>query len=93
MGHITSGKIKKKSDVRNNETSVRDEGEKIRTRSLNFENLCRLVSCKMNNVYGRPGPNSIWATTALGDVFVYDPVIAEVRNLFFFFSGVLRNSR
>lgn len=38
-----------------------------------------LVSCKMNNVYGRPGPNSIWATTALGDVFVYDPVIAEVN--------------
>ncbi|XP_043272116.1 tectonin beta-propeller repeat-containing protein isoform X2 [Venturia canescens] len=37
------------------------------------------VTCKMNNVYGRPGPNSIWATTALGDVFVYDPVLAEAN--------------
>lgn len=39
------------------------------------------VTCKMNNVYGRPGANSIWATTALGDVFVYDPVIAEANQL------------
>ncbi|XP_066589836.1 tectonin beta-propeller repeat-containing protein [Prorops nasuta] len=36
-----------------------------------------LVSCQMNNVYGRPGLNSIWATTALGDVFVFDPTITE----------------
>ncbi|XP_017792248.1 PREDICTED: tectonin beta-propeller repeat-containing protein [Habropoda laboriosa] len=35
------------------------------------------VSCQMNNVYGRPGPNSIWATTALGDVYVYDPAAIE----------------
>lgn len=33
----------------------------------------------MNNVYGRAGPNSIWSTTALGDVYVFDPAIAEVR--------------
>lgn len=37
-----------------------------------------LVSCKMNNVYGKPGPNSIWATTALGDVYLYDPATLEV---------------
>lgn len=37
------------------------------------------VSCQMNNVYGRPGPNSIWSTTALGDVYVFDPAIAEVN--------------
>ncbi|XP_076385311.1 tectonin beta-propeller repeat-containing peroxin 23 isoform X1 [Megachile rotundata] len=35
------------------------------------------VSCKINNVYGKPGPNSIWATTALGDVYVYDPAAVE----------------
>ncbi|XP_011297277.1 tectonin beta-propeller repeat-containing protein [Fopius arisanus] len=35
------------------------------------------VTCKMNNVYSKPGPRSIWTTTALGDVYVYDPVIAE----------------
>lgn len=34
----------------------------------------------MNNVYGRPGPNSIWSTTALGDVYVFDPAIAEVKS-------------
>lgn len=34
----------------------------------------------MNNVYGRPGPNSIWTTTALGDVYVFDPAIAEVKH-------------
>ncbi|XP_008548798.1 tectonin beta-propeller repeat-containing protein isoform X1 [Microplitis demolitor] len=39
------------------------------------------VTCKTNNVYGRPGPNSIWSTTALGDVFVYDPVVAEANQL------------
>lgn len=36
----------------------------------------------MNNVYGRPGPNSIWVTTALGDVYVFDPAIAEVKSVF-----------
>ncbi|XP_033340443.1 tectonin beta-propeller repeat-containing peroxin 23 isoform X2 [Megalopta genalis] len=39
------------------------------------------VSCQMNNVYGRPGPNSIWTTTALGDVYVYDPTAAEENQL------------
>nr|XP_012138100.1 PREDICTED: tectonin beta-propeller repeat-containing protein isoform X2 [Megachile rotundata] len=38
------------------------------------------VSCKINNVYGKPGPNSIWATTALGDVYVYDPAAVEFNN-------------
>lgn len=37
-----------------------------------------LVSCQINNLHGRPGPNSIWVTTGLGDVFVYDTEIAEV---------------
>lgn len=32
----------------------------------------------MNNVYGKPSPNTIWATTALRDVYVYDPAIIEV---------------
>ncbi|KMQ88829.1 tectonin beta-propeller repeat-containing [Lasius niger] len=45
---------------------------KIKNGSL-YEDL----SCQMNNVYGRPGPNSIWSTTALGDVYVFDPAIAE----------------
>ncbi|KAJ8680209.1 hypothetical protein QAD02_015996 [Eretmocerus hayati] len=35
------------------------------------------VSCQMNGVLGQPSTNAIWATTALGDVFVYDPVITE----------------
>lgn len=39
------------------------------------------VTCQMNNVYGKPGPNSIWASTALGDVYVYDPAIAEGNQL------------
>jgi len=45
--------------------------------------VCLSVSCQMNNVYGRPGPNSIWTTTALGDVYVFDPAIAEVKNAIF----------
>ena len=36
----------------------------------------------MNNIYGKPSSNSIWATTALGDVFVYDPAIVEVKTNF-----------
>ncbi|XP_076684994.1 tectonin beta-propeller repeat-containing peroxin 23 isoform X3 [Andrena cerasifolii] len=39
------------------------------------------VSCQMNNVYGRPGPNSIWTTTALGDIYVYDPAALEEGQL------------
>lgn len=39
-----------------------------------------VVSCQINNVYGRPGPNSIWSTTALGDVYVFDPAVAEVMS-------------
>ncbi|KZC04781.1 Tectonin beta-propeller repeat-containing protein, partial [Dufourea novaeangliae] len=39
------------------------------------------VTCQMNNVYGKPGPNSIWATTALGDVHVYDPAVVEENKL------------
>ncbi|XP_012270435.1 tectonin beta-propeller repeat-containing protein [Orussus abietinus] len=30
------------------------------------------VSCQLNNLLGKPGPSSIWGTTALGDVFVFD---------------------
>lgn len=29
--------------------------------------------CQINEVMGRPANNSIWATTDLGDVFVFDP--------------------
>lgn len=39
------------------------------------------VSCRMNNVYDTPGTNSIWVTTALGDVYVFDPAIAEVKQM------------
>uniref|UniRef100_A0ABD2WY66 Galectin domain-containing protein n=1 Tax=Trichogramma kaykai TaxID=54128 RepID=A0ABD2WY66_9HYME len=35
------------------------------------------VSCKINNAYGRPSSKAIWATTALGDVYVHDPVLTE----------------
>lgn len=31
------------------------------------------VCCQMNEVHGTPQSNSIWMTTSLGDVFVYDP--------------------
>ncbi|KAF7988805.1 hypothetical protein HCN44_007115 [Aphidius gifuensis] len=40
-----------------------------------------LVTCKINNVYGRPGKNSIWTTTSLGDIYVYDPIIDESNQL------------
>ena len=43
----------------------------------------RIVSCQMNNAYGKPSPKAIWATTALGDVFVYDPALTEVIYLYF----------
>jgi hypothetical protein len=46
-----------------------------------FKNL-HLVSSKINNAYGRPSSKAVWATTALGDVFVYDPMLTEV-NLYF----------
>lgn len=31
------------------------------------------VTCKLNDVSGRPSTDSIWATSSLGEVFVYDP--------------------
>lgn len=31
------------------------------------------VCCQINEVHGRPSPSSIWTTSSLGDVFVYDP--------------------
>lgn len=31
------------------------------------------VCCQINEVHGRPSSNSIWTTSNLGDVFVYDP--------------------
>lgn len=31
------------------------------------------VSCKINGVSGKPSNNSLWTTTSLGDVFVFDP--------------------
>ncbi|KAK0160372.1 hypothetical protein PV328_007788 [Microctonus aethiopoides] len=34
------------------------------------------VTCKMNSINSYPSSNSIWATTALGDIFVYDPNIS-----------------
>lgn len=35
------------------------------------------VCCQMNGVHGSPNPASIWCTTALGDVFVFDPTMFE----------------
>ncbi|KAK0174364.1 hypothetical protein PV327_010141 [Microctonus hyperodae] len=37
------------------------------------------VTCKMNSINSYPSSNSIWATTALGDIFVYDPIISGVK--------------
>jgi hypothetical protein len=34
----------------------------------------------MFGVRGPPSPGAIWITTGLGDVFVFDPAILEVRN-------------
>uniref|UniRef100_A0A1B0GNN2 Tectonin beta-propeller repeat-containing protein n=1 Tax=Phlebotomus papatasi TaxID=29031 RepID=A0A1B0GNN2_PHLPP len=31
------------------------------------------VCCQINEVHGRPSDNSVWITTNLGDVFVFDP--------------------
>ncbi|XP_066998371.2 tectonin beta-propeller repeat-containing protein isoform X2 [Anabrus simplex] len=39
------------------------------------------VCCQMNNVHGPPSPSSIWCTTTLGDVFVFDPVVFEASQL------------
>jgi hypothetical protein len=33
----------------------------------------------MFGVHGPPSPGSIWITTGLGDVFVFDPAVLEVR--------------
>jgi hypothetical protein len=35
----------------------------------------------MFGVHGPPSPGAIWITTGLGDVFVFDPAIIEVRNI------------
>ena len=37
------------------------------------------VCCQMFGVRGPPSPGSIWITTGLGDVFVFDPAVLEVR--------------
>lgn len=52
-----------------------------------------VVSCQINNVYGRPGPNSIWSTTALGDVYVFDPAVAEVMSEIMFVEMTLPNMK
>jgi hypothetical protein len=33
----------------------------------------------MFGVHGPPSPGAIWITTGLGDVFVFDPAVLEVR--------------
>jgi hypothetical protein len=38
----------------------------------------------MFGVHGPPSPGSIWITTGLGDVFVFDPAVLEVRIILFF---------
>lgn len=38
-----------------------------------------IVCCQANEVQGRPSNNSIWTTTALGDVFVFDPTTMEMN--------------
>ncbi|KAL1140546.1 hypothetical protein AAG570_000476 [Ranatra chinensis] len=41
------------------------------------------VCCQMHNLEEAPGPNSIWATTKLGDVYAFDPVRLKVIAFFF----------
>jgi hypothetical protein len=36
----------------------------------------------MFGVHGPPSPGAIWITTGLGDVFVFDPAILEVRDTY-----------
>lgn len=40
----------------------------------------------MNGLEGKPGENSIWATTCLGDVYSFDPVNFKVH---FFMISIL----
>ena len=42
------------------------------------------VCCQMFGVHGPPSPGSIWITTGLGDVFVFDPAVLEVRIILIF---------
>lgn len=35
------------------------------------------VCCQINEVHGRPSPNSMWLTSSLGDVLVFDPSNAK----------------
>lgn len=39
------------------------------------------VCCQINEVQGRPGPNSIWTTSSLGDVLVFDPMNLEAAQI------------
>lgn len=39
------------------------------------------VCCQINEVMGRPANNSIWTTTDLGDVFVFDPCNTKAQQL------------
>jgi len=39
------------------------------------------VCCQMFGVRGPPSPGSIWITTGLGDVFVFDPAVLEASQL------------
>lgn len=52
-----------------------------------------LVSCKINNAFGQPSKKAIWTTTALGDVYVYDPAITEVVCLVLVYETLQRNKR
>ncbi|XP_055609024.1 tectonin beta-propeller repeat-containing protein [Uranotaenia lowii] len=39
------------------------------------------VCCQMNELHGKPSPRSIWITSGMGDVFVFDPTNLEASQL------------
>lgn len=43
----------------------------------------------MNGLEGKPGENSIWATTSLGDVNSFDPVNFKVYCFYYFYSNCI----
>ena len=40
----------------------------------------------MNGLEGKPGENSIWATTCLGDVYSFDPINFKVHSFYFYYN-------
>lgn len=54
-------------------------GVMLRCNVMNFH---LSVCCQMFGVHGSPSPGAIWITTGLGDVFVFDPAVLEVRHTY-----------